>query len=510
MRVPAVLHTGVPAKILATGLLGTFLLAVGGVGAGAVPGIRGGGASAVPGIKDAMAALLHLEWIQRHSGLRSLSAAVVLIGVVLLASAWWQLRPLLHRLDPRALLVVAGLWSLPLLLAPPLFSRDVYAYAGQGHLVANHVDPYLYGPGDFEPKGPWSVGVDAMWRYSPSPYGPVWLWLSGRVVLLAGDHLVPAVILLRLIAITGLLLIAWALPRLALAHGVPPQRALWLGLANPFVLIHGVGGAHNDTVMVGLLVSGLAIAGRNPATRRLVAATVLITVAALVKLPAVAALGFLPMLLPGWGRRLRAAATVGVVSAGAALLLTQATGLGWGWLHSLESGTAGLSIFSPLAGIGVVLGNALQAVGLVQQPDTTTRLVLAAGLAAAGVLALVLLLRSEQVGALRALGLTLVAVVALAPIVQPWYLLWGLVLLAAVGGEKVILALGALSVALCLALLPNGRSLIRPPLYGAPLVAASALAAIEVRRSTRKLLKQAPPVAPPPSSEEPQQVPVQA
>ena len=211
------------------------------------------------------------------------------------------------------------------------------------------------------------------------------------------------------------------------------------------------------------------------------------------KLPALAALGFLPMLLPGWGRRLRAACVVAVTAAVTGAGLTAATGLGWGWLHTLDAGSARLSIFSPLTGIGVFLGNALQKVGLVDQPDTATRLVLAAGLATAGALALILLLRSERLGAMRALGLTLVAVVALAPIVQPWYLLWGMVLLAAVGGEKVLLALGALSVALCLAVLPNGRSLIRPPLYGAPVLAAVALAAWEVRRSTQRILHEVPP-----------------
>ena len=79
--------------------------------------------------------------------------------------------------------------------------------------------------------------------------------------------------------------------------------------------------------------------------------------------------------------------------------------------------------------------------------------------------------------------------VALAPVVQPWYLLWGLVLLAAVGGERVVLALGALSVALCLSLLPNGKSLVRPPLYGLPVLAAAALATVEVRRSAGQVLK---------------------
>jgi hypothetical protein len=60
-----------------------------------------------------------------------------------------------------------------------------------------------------------------------------------------------------------------------------------------------------------------------------------------------------------------------------------------------------------------------------------------------------------------------------------------------VGGERVLLALGALSVVLCLTLRPNGRSLVRPPLYGAPLVAAVGFAVYEVRRSARVVLEEA-------------------
>ena len=489
MNLPGLLPTGVPRRVLGTGLAGTVLLAIGGIGAGAVTGTKG---------KDAIAAFLHLLWMQENSVVSAICAGLVLLGVVLVAYAWWQLRALLVTLSPRAVILCAALWSLPLLVAPPLFSRDVYAYAGQGNLVAHDLDPYKFGPGDIDPTGRWALRVDGIWRFTPSPYGPLWLWLSGRIVLLSQEHVVPALLLFRLVAIAGLVLIAWALPKLAIAHDVPPQRALWLGLANPFVLIHGVGGAHNDALMIGLLVAGLAVAGRNPSTRKLLVATALITAGALVKLPAVAALAALPMLLPTWPLRLRAAAIVGASAAVTGAVLTYATGLGFGWLHTLDAGSARLSIFSPTTGVGVALGNALQAVGLVEQPGTATRLVLAAGLGAAGVFALVVMLRSHRTGPLRALGLALVAVFALAPVVQPWYLLWGLVLLAAVGGERVTLALGALSVALCLSLLPNGRSLIRPPLYGAPLVAAAALAAIEVRRSTRKALEEA---EPPPTSQ---------
>jgi alpha-1,6-mannosyltransferase len=478
VRVPAALHTGVPRRLLLGGLLGTLLLAFGGVGAGAVPNA-----------KDAIAETLHLTWMRDSGPAQTVCTVLVFVGMVLLVWCWWQLRALLPQLTPRAVLLVAGVWVLPLLLAPPLFSRDVYAYAGQGNLVAHDIDPYTYGPGAL--TGKFVLRIDGVWRFSPSPYGPVWLWLSGAVVRLVGDHVVLAVILLRLLAVAGLLLVAWALPKLARAHGVAPQRALWLGLANPFVLLHGVAGAHNDAVMVGLLVCGLAVAGRTPTTRRLVAAAALVTVAALVKLPAAAALGFLPMLLPGWAARGRTAAVVAVTAGATATSLTLATGLGWGWLHTLDAGSARLSIFSPVTGFGVLVGNLLELLGLVETPALVLRLVVAAGLATAGVLAVGLLLRAHRVGPLRALGLTLVAVVALAPIVQPWYLLWGLVLLAAVMGERAHLALGALSVALCLSLMPSGRSLIRPPLYGAPVLAAVALAAYEVRRSARKVLEEA-------------------
>ena len=470
-------QTGVSPRVVGAGVLGTLLLAVGGVGVGAVPRY-----------KDAVAALLGLQSLHRSFAGRTIALVLVVAGVLLLSAAWWRVGQQLDRLTARNVLLVAGLWSLPLLLAPPLFSRDVYAYAGQGHLVANGIDPYFWGPGYLQDK--FSASVDGLWQWTPSPYGPVFLWVAGGIVALAGNHVVPAIVMLRLLAVVGLLLVAWALPKLARAHGVPAQRAMWLGVANPFVLLHGVGGAHNDALMVGLLVAGLAIAGREPTSRRLVLASVVVTTAALVKVPAAAGLVFLPLtVLGGWRPRLRAGAVVLGTAALSTALLTSATGLGYGWLDTLDVGSARLSVFSPVTGAGVLVGNLLTRLGLVDAPGPVLRLFLTGGLVLAGTIGVVLLLRAHKLGPLRALGLTLVVVVALAPVVQPWYLLWGLVLLAAVGGEQVVVALGALSVALCLAVLPNGHSLIRPPLYGLPVLAAVALAGLEVRRSAHRVLE---------------------
>ena len=468
----------VPRRLLALGFLGTTLLAFGGIGAGAPPRY-----------KDAVAELLHLTALQKTATGRTVSLVLAVVGMTLLTAAWWRLRHVIERIAPRTVLLITALWALPLVLGSPLFSRDVYAYAGQGNLVVGGIDPYEYGPGAL--VGKWSFSVDQAWRFSPSPYGPVWLWLSAQCVRLAHNHLVPAVLMLRGLSVLGLVMVAWALPRLARAHHRLPQRALWLGLANPFVLVHGIGGAHNDALMIGLLMVALAVAVEHHTVPRMVLAAVLITVAALVKLPAIAALGFLPMLHPGWRARLRTGTLVAAVSGVTGVLVTWWTGLGWGWVHTLGTGNARLSIFSPVTGVGVLVDHALRWFGVVDTPGEVTRWVFAISFAIAGLVSLTLLLRAHHLGPMRALGLAMVAVVALGPVVQPWYLLWGLVLLAAVGGERVLLALGALSVVLCLTLLPNGRSLIRPPLYGAPLLAAVGFAVFEVRRSAKQVLAEA-------------------
>ena len=77
-----------------------------------------------------------------------------------------------------------------------------------------------------------------------------------------------------------------------------------------------------------------------------------------------------------------------------------------------------------------------------------------------------------------ALGLALLGVGVLLPVVQPWYLLWGVCVLAARAGPRGAAALGAASLVLCLAIAPSGRHVVRPPLYGLPTVLAGAVAVV--------------------------------
>jgi len=428
-------------RLLLAGLAGSCSLALGATGVGVLP----------PSGWDLL----------RGS---SLALPLCLVGVLLLCGAWWPLR----EAAARTVLAAAGLWSLPLLLAPPLASRDVYAYVGQGALVVEGLDPYSVGPGVL--GGPLIEGVVDVWLDAPSPYGPLWLALSGIVVRVTGS-LVPAVVGMRLLAVAGLLLVAWALPRLARRHGVPAGRALWLGLANPLVLVHLVGGAHNEALMVGLVAAGLAVAVPGAGSRRLAVAALLVTGAVLVKVPALAALAYLPLVVPGWAARARAAAVVGGAAVLAAVVVSVATGLGAGWLTSLDAGRARLSLFSPVTGLGVLLPGG----------DATLDAVLLAGLLFAVLGGGVLLLRADRLGPLRALGLTLTLMPLLLPVVQPWYVLWGLALLGATCSARAAAALGAGCVVLVLLIAPSGRSVVRPPLYGVPTLLALAAAVLVVR-----------------------------
>ena len=372
-----------------------------------------------------------------------------LLGVPLLVVAWWRLRDAAAR----TVLVAAGVWSLPLLMAPSLFSRDVYAYAAQAHLVVQGLNPYAHGPADA--PGPLAAEVDPVWAHAKSPYGPVFLRVAALV--LPGAHPYGAVLVLRLLAVAGVALLAWGVLRLG--------GSVWLAVANPLVLLHAIGGAHNDALMAGLLVLGVSLA---PVS--LVAAAALVTVGALVKLPAVIGLAFLAR------RSVRDAVVVAATAAVTAVAATLASGLGWGWVHTLNAGEARRSLLSVSTGLGVLVRSV--PVGH------------AVGLAVAGGACAWLLWRERSV---RGLGLALLAVAVLGPVVQPWYLLWGLPLLAVAAGPRLTAALGVASAVTCLLVLPSGRHVIRPPLYGVPavLVAAAAYAASRTAPRTARTVESA-------------------
>ncbi len=394
-------------------------------------------------------------WHVREPAVTFAAAAVGYAGLIVLVVSWWRLGRLIPSgaAEVRTIVVTLCWWAAPLAFSAPMFSRDVYSYVAQGAMAARGMDVYTAGPSLL--GGPLDAAVDALWRDTPAPYGPVFVWLADRVVRVTGDHVLAAVVGMRAIAVLSLAVVAWAVRRLALATRVCQTRALWLSVLNPLVLVHLVGGAHNDAVMLGLMLSGLLLARRG----RPALGAVLITLAMLVKAPAGLALLFLvpgaPGGLAGWARR---AATVAVAAAVTTVTATAVLGFGYGWLSTLDTPAAGAGVLSLTSDLGRLLGALLRPLGPAV-PHTVTTVVgllgAAAGLAGIGFW----LRRMPRLGSEGALGMALLTVVVLAPAVQPWYFLWGLLPVAAtVADERARRIFAAASVSLLFVAFLRGQA----------------------------------------------------
>ncbi|MFF8537459.1 polyprenol phosphomannose-dependent alpha 1,6 mannosyltransferase MptB [Streptomyces sp. NPDC015532] len=417
----------------ALGLAGTAVLALGGETAGALPA------------RDLLAP---------GSGRAVLGLVGVYFGVVLLIAAWVLLGTVVRGPEPpapRSLLLVLATWAAPLLLAPPLFSRDVYSYLAQGAMVDAHIDVYSYGPARL--GGPLADEVAPVWRSTTTPYGPVFLAVARGLSSLTRGELPAGLLGMRVVALLGVALMAAALPRLARHSGADPAAALWLGALNPLVLLHLVAGAHNDAIMLGLLGVGLVAArGRWP-----LAGIVLVTLAALVKAPA--ALGLVAVIaLRGRGRGhrgiARATATTVVVALATTAAATAVAGTGYGWIAALKTPVSPHN-WSPTSVLGRATGALLHQLGSGLAP-LAMPVWHALGLAATVGLLLFIWLRLRP-HPVYALGLSLAAVAVFGPAIRPWYALWGLFLIAAAAPTGSVRdRVAAASAVLALAVLPSG------------------------------------------------------
>ncbi|MEV0002947.1 polyprenol phosphomannose-dependent alpha 1,6 mannosyltransferase MptB [Micromonospora sp. NPDC050980] len=370
-----------------------------------------------------------------------------LVGTGLLVGAWWSLR--WGAPSGRWAYLTAGLWLLPPLFAPPLGSRDVYSYACQGWSWTHGVSPYQVGVA--AAGCPWTDAVSPIWRDTPAPYGPFFVLLAGLAVL-AGGGLVGALVLLRVVAVAGVLLAALCLPGLARAAGVPTRRAAWLALACPLVGVHLVAGAHNDAVGLGLMLLGLLVLVRYPGKpRALVVAGVVLGLAVAVKAVAVVVLPFAALAAVLGRYTWRALLRDGGWHAGAVLatlLVTSlATGLRLEWVEGLAHSGDSQQWTSPPTAVGFVVDYAGALLG--RKPHAVPGVRLAALVLLAVLLvalwwwAWTALRRLNEVRqrviqmasarprvTLLGAGLALAATVLLAPVFHPWYATWPLALLA--------------------------------------------------------------------------------
>jgi alpha-1,6-mannosyltransferase len=405
-----------------SGLVGTLLIAASApVWAHAAPSWR----LVVPGVP--------------HPGSSFVAAAFFTAGLVLLGFGWVGLIGRAERLAGSerrkwvTVVAVGILWALPVLLGPPLLSNDVYSYAAQGEMASRGVDPTACGPVCLG-RGDFLTPVDGTWRTAPAPYGPVWIGLSKGVVAASGHDPALAVWGFRLVALIGVLLAAVGVVQIARFCGVPDTVALAVGIVNPLVIIYLIGGSHNDALMMGFLTLGVAAALRD----KRALAIVLIALATAIKLPAAAALLFVGWHFAGVGAPLRKKLieTVKVVAPAMALIAAFCVifGVGIGWITALQNTGKVMDTFSLMTMLGYFASDGTNL--LVESrtnPEVLVTPIRMVGVAISGLISLVLLAKIGKVGLPRAIGFSMLVVVALGPVMWPWYLPAGFALIAAAG-----------------------------------------------------------------------------
>ncbi|HEV2858683.1 MAG TPA: polyprenol phosphomannose-dependent alpha 1,6 mannosyltransferase MptB [Solirubrobacterales bacterium] len=292
-------------------------------------------------------------------------------------------------------------------IAPVLLSHDVYSYVDYARLGVRHgLDPYahppLAAPGD-------PVYADVTWTEATSAYGPLFTLATYPLAWLPVG---VAVAVLKALAALSVLGIAALVARIAAWRGIDPLRAAAFVALNPLVLVHVVGGAHNDglTMLLGMVAVAAILSGRELAG----GATLVAAVATKLSAAFLAPFALIGAQHP---RRLVAGAL------GTALVIAFFAYLafGWDWLHGFglagenQDRTSHMSIPITIARIG----------GL--DPDTVR---LAAALLFCGLVAYLLVWTWRGGDWVRAAAWAAFGLLLATAWLLPWYLLWPLPLVA--------------------------------------------------------------------------------
>jgi len=249
---------------------------------------------------------------------------------------------------------------------------------------------------------------------------------------------------------------------------------LWLGVASPLTLVLGVGGGHNDLLMAGLLVAGLAVVCQGSWTALAVGAAIL-GAASVVKTPAVAGLAFaVPIWLhvrqphrrgfPPLRTIVSSSSVAGAVGLATMTIVSVGSGLGWAWLHEISSDISVVNWLSVPTAIAILLKLATGHVTGATDLDAGMRFIRSLGSAITGVVLAGLWFVALRRAPLTCLVIGLGAAASLVPAVQPWYYCWALVLAGLVVTRRwVWIALMTTIVSSVIMIRPNGEGLQMDP-----------------------------------------------
>jgi hypothetical protein len=297
-------------------------------------------------------------------------------------------------------------------LSPVLLSHDVYSYVDYARLgVVHGLDPYSHAP-VAAPTDPAFAHVE--WTTAESAYGPLFTLATYPLALLPVGLAVAALKASAAFSVLGLALVV---SRLATARGVDPGRAAVFVALNPLVLVHVVGGAHNDALA--MLFATLGVAG--VLARRELGGGASLAAAFAIKATAAFALPFALA-----GSRPRPRFLLGVGAATALVALAGWTAFGLNWLDSIsDEGRGHSSHWSVPSTVARITGG---------DPGLIRIGALAAFAALVGALLAWAWRGGDWVRAAAWAGLGLLVATAW---LLPWYVIWALPL-AAISRDRIL------------------------------------------------------------------------
>jgi hypothetical protein len=425
--------------------------AVLGFGIGCVAVVAGGDVGAVRPTRP-LSNWLRLQETHPGHGGDWLPGTLLVAAIVALVLAWVAFVEVVRRRPQqpiRHVWLVAGAWAAPFAIGPPLMDTTVYSYAAFGLVQRHGHSPYDGGPGRL---GDVAIvaAVDPSARETASSAGPLGTAVQHLAVSIGAGSALVSVLVLRVIAVLAVLAIGRYATYLAARR---PAPALALTVLNPLTLLYLVSACHLDGLMLALVLGALVAARQRRWTRAVILVSLAGSVSgqAFVVLPVLITvhwLGRRPM--PGWqlvGRDVVvAAATVAAIG----LAITD----GFGWVHTVRDQFAVHTPYSVTGAVGKMLTPIVRGASYDD---------LAAGARITALTALActigyLLVTARRRPIEHTSGYVVLAVALLAPVLYPWYLLWGSVCLAPLASGERRIAVLALSAAGCL---------LAPPGFGA-------------------------------------------
>ena len=356
-------------------------------------------------------------------------AAVLLVALVVLVALWVGLAGTVQRRRQplRRVWAVAGVWAVPFVLGPPLMDTSVYSYIALGRIERAGRDPYRARPTDLG-TSPVVAAIDPATRGDRSSTGPLGTLVQHFAISVSGGRLFAALLLLRVIGVVAAFAIGRGAVRLAApsaAPGTTRATALALCAPNPLVLLYVVSSPHLEGVTIALLLSAAVAVRRRRWPRALLLASAAGSVTAIgfVAVPMIVAVHLASRRRGRWWQALVRDAAVAAVPIAVTRL---AVPDGFGWVRNVRGQFDQHTPFAVADAIGRLVSPVVRGASYDDLAAGGYVTAAAAALCVIGYLVLTPKARGVDAG----IGYALLALALLAPVLHPWYVMWGVLMCA--------------------------------------------------------------------------------